>query len=54
MHDVHKLIHHAGIGKVIIVDGGFGGENESGILRHTELTSKGQMGPKTHDFSRWF
>ena len=22
-----KLIHHAGIGKVIIVDGGFGGEN---------------------------
>ena len=29
-----KLIHHTGIGKVVIVDGGFGGENGIGYLEN--------------------
>ena len=44
-----KLIHHAGIGRVVIVDGGFGGRMELDILRTMALPCKEQMDPKIHE-----
>ena len=35
-----KLIHHAGIEQVIIVDGGFGGENGVGYLEDHGVRDK--------------
>ena len=41
-----KLIHHAGIGRVVIVDGGFGGENGVGYLEDHGVTVQRTDGPK--------
>ena len=45
-----KLIHHAGIGKVIIVDGGFGGENGIGYLENHGVNIQRTEGPKDPRF----
>ncbi|MEC7461628.1 MAG: deaminase [Candidatus Thermoplasmatota archaeon] len=41
-----KLIHHAGIGRVVIVDGGFAGENGVGYLEHHGVELQRTEGPK--------
>ena len=43
-----KLIHHAGIGQVIIVDGGFGGENGISYLEDHGVDIRRTDGPKEH------
>ena len=51
MYDVcKKLIHHAGIEQVIIVDGGFGGENGVGYLEDHGVRIKRTDGPKDPRF----
>ena len=45
-----KLIHHAGIGKVVIVDGGFGGENGIGYLENHGVNIQRTEGPKDPRF----
>ena len=41
-----KLIHHAGIGRVVIVDGGFAGENGVGYLEQHGVELQRTEGPK--------
>ena len=45
-----KLIHHAGIQQVIIVDGGFGGVNGVGYLEEHGVNIKRTDGPKDPRF----
>ena len=41
-----KLIHHAGIQRVVIVDGGFAGENGVGYLEQHGVELQRTEGPK--------
>lgn len=41
-----KLIHHAGIGRVIVVDGGYGGFNGVGYLEQHGVDVQKAEGPK--------
>ncbi|HIG02955.1 MAG TPA: cytidine deaminase [Candidatus Poseidoniales archaeon] len=41
-----KLIHHAGIARVIVVDGGFGGANGCGYLENHGVEIQRTAGPK--------
>ena len=41
-----KLIHHSGIGKVVIVDGGFSGENGVSYLENHGVPVQRTDGPK--------
>jgi dCMP deaminase len=41
-----KLIHHSGISKVVIVDGGFMGENGVGYLTEHGVEIQSADGPK--------
>ncbi len=45
-----KLIHHSGIGRVIIVDGGFGGENGVSYLENHGVEVQRTDGPKDPRF----
>ena len=45
-----KLIHHAGIAKVVIVDGGFGGENGIEYLETHGVQIQSTQGPKDPRF----
>jgi deoxycytidylate deaminase len=41
-----KMIHHAGITKVMLIDGGYSGENGLEYLRHNNITIELVDGPK--------
>ena len=46
-----KLIHHAGISRVVIVDGGFGGENGIGYLEEHGIEIQRTSGPQDPRFA---
>jgi len=41
-----KLIHHAGIERVLVVDGGYAGENGVGYLRDHGVEVESVQGPR--------
>ena len=47
-----KLIHHAGISRVVIVDGGFGGQNGIDYLEDHGIEIQRTTGPQDPRFSK--